>query len=104
MPDYIPRSDALEAIEAERKAAHWTAQNEPSIESIHDECIITRTLERVEMRIRNIPPDSVKPVTHGEWVGNFPNPNYARCTVCKNAGMRWQKYCPNCGAKMKEAT
>lgn len=50
--------------------------------------------------IKDAPSVDVAPVRHGRWVANLPNPNYGRCSVCKEPGNVWQKYCPNCGAKM----
>jgi hypothetical protein len=70
--------------------------------------------ENIEREIRNIPPAAdVAPVVHGEWVESPKKYSYYqyRCSVCgfdnyshitRNGVVKLMKYCPNCGAKMKD--
>lgn len=48
------------------------------------------------------------PVAHGEWVKSESMPRSARCSVCgcwvtrHSVSENWFRYCPHCGADMRE--
>ena len=66
----------------------------------------------VEFLLSNIPAADVAEVRHGRWLTTDAYPHHLYCSVCyktyaKNA--KWvneldlpTKYCPNCGALMRE--
>ena len=67
-------------------------------------------VKRVIEKQPNIDPESLRPV--GRWDDNgerdkngVMKPFAIRCSVCgSSAGTSWMKYCPNCGAKMVDAS
>ena len=63
--------------------------------------------------IKDAPTIDVVPVVHGHWEDpepegciSFNKKAYSQCSVCKQkANYGWSyKHCPNCGAKMDEAS
>lgn len=101
MAEYIKREDAIDAIMAVYvRTAGYKAR------------------ERVfaaEEAVHRLPADDVAPVVHGEWIP-ISDGEMAECDKCgecyevsDNGGMTafklfrdYYKFCPNCGAKMKE--
>ena len=74
--------------------------------------LITRRYEQPELctyEINSIPAADVVEVRHGRWEkhpqSNEDDPVYT-CSLCKlnvsGFEKRWIKYCPNCGALMRE--
>ena len=54
-------------------------------------------------KMRAIEKAPIVEVVHGSWEsGDSANPQMPTCSVCKNRGTFRTKYCPNCGADMRE--
>ena len=63
---------------------------------------IKKELHKVYDKLNALPSAQVEPVKQGrwEWIGGY---GYQyRCSECVLCAERRTKYCPNCGAKMKE--
>lgn len=59
-----------------------------------------RAVEKWNRRAQPEPPEAV----HGQWIEHV-EPHYAfdECSMCHATEVGQSNYCPNCGAKMKEA-
>ena len=63
----------------------------------------------VKFDVEEMPTIKAEPVRHGKWIDNgerdilgVPTPFAISCSECgSSAGAKWNKYCPNCGAKME---
>ena len=68
---------------------------------------IVEYMPPLKRQINEIPAADVKPVKHGRWVDEvyvWQGLKSAQCNKCKRKTNYYTqpKYCPNCGADMKE--
>ena len=93
MAEYIEFETTKQAIDRIRSVYH-KARNFNAVSAI----------DNVFGEIKEIPAADVAPVVHGNWeYGEFDIPHCSECgkEVKPN---RISPYCPNCGAKMDEAS
>lgn len=86
MADYIKRTDVIKLAR---------------IYDSSDFCVMAVTVKD----IRNIPSADVAEVRHGKWIRptRVPDSMLSECSICGfDTGAFTFKYCPNCGADMRE--
>lgn len=84
MSDFISRQDALKIIDNYIDGSfEWGA---------------------MMLKIKRLPTADVVPVVHGEWNDTTENWGWPKwsCSVCGGDGRGDYKYCPWCGADMRE--
>ena len=105
MIDLINRSELLKILE-NRKREHY--ENYESFrnymgnrrlehETEYEEC------KRILAIVASLTSVEAVPVVHGEWIAQDESLTKFKCSVCngKNYGGH-EKFCPNCGADMRE--
>ena len=93
MDDYISRQAALDAIDCD-----ITITGRQNAE------LVAATIGTFADRIKALPAADVVQVVHARWE-NY-SPITIKCSRCGHVIHDWRysecKYCPNCGAKMRE--
>ena len=99
MSDYIKRSDILNEIENLRKTP-WYKEKHSNILECFERQNAVYFVEN--FCVKNVPSVDVKEIVHAKWISQ--DDTYTRF-MCNNCNSRnhggYEKYCPNCGAKME---
>ena len=102
MKEYIERAVAVKKFENYRRDCE--EENDERAAQIFDDCV---------SELMDIPAEDVAPVRHGRWIPEICESISKRnrlieykvysCSLCgRSNGRIKKKYCPNCGALMKE--
>ena len=102
MKEYIERTVAVKKFENYRRDCE--EENDERAAQIFDDCV---------SELMDIPAEDVAPVRHGRWIPEICESISKRnrlieykvysCSLCgRSNGRIKKKYCPNCGALMKE--
>ena len=93
MTEWIKKSDVLDLIEKIHPIDFG------SIFDYEEHRAVGECLREVRQGVKSILADDVVEVMRGEWIeGKSPE----KCSLCGKKGFPDWKYCPNCGADMRE--
>lgn len=88
MDDFISRAETIKALQALMGAAVTGSE----------QALVEAAVHVAE----SVPKADVQPVRHGKWVRQDNTFTRYECSVCISRNHRgYERYCPNCGAKMK---
>ena len=106
MKEYIERELLLIGVDGCISALHAQAKGDPIQEGA------IKLVEATRDYIASLSAADVAPVRHGRWLTTDAYPHHLYCSVCYNTyakNAKWvneldlpTKYCPNCGALMRE--
>ena len=90
--EYIRRDDFIQHLEKCKKGADVTN-------------LVWAAIMAIECYVRDMPAADVAPVVHGKWGDNgIAGSMLVKCSVCGfDCGANSFSYCPNCGARMRQA-
>lgn len=91
MAEYIDRDKAIRMIEAQCVNGKMFGSEEADMTLIDAYALIDK--------LQEIPSENVTPVVHGRWIRT---PKHIQCSECGKEYVFYKKYCPNCGANMRE--
>lgn len=88
MDEYISRVETVKLLQALMGAAVTSSE----------QALVEAAVHVAE----SVPKADVQPVRHGKWVRQDNTFTRYECSVCISRNHRgYERYCPNCGAKMK---
>lgn len=106
MADYISREAAIEALRPYKVDPFKIGFLDDNTDGFND------GIDTAISELSVMPAADVRPVVHGAWVQSGKYPEYLECSACNRALVSKQpeespvgyKFCPVCGAEMREET